>query len=761
MTLPKFRTRLGYLAALWAAGSAALAVVTLMAYGLGLNLSATGFAFLVVIVLLSLLDSLISSLIFSVIAVASLNFFFAEPRFSFAIGDAEDIWRLAAFFLTSLVITTLMRRLRTSAEMQGRQARLLDLSSDGIFACDAHDVIVYWSGGAEALYGWTRTEAIGRKPGDLLRTQYPVPLETIEATLERTGHWEGELTHTKKDGATVEVDSRWSLQRDEAGKPIGMLESNSDITERKRAEAALRQSQAAYLAEAQQLSATGSFGWSPAGGALYWSAETFRIYGYDPSITPTAELALARVHPDDLPRVMEAVRRAQAERQPIDIENRLLMPDGSIKTVHVKARPLSEAPDAQFVGAVMDVTARTEAYAALAASEQRYRHLFAFMPIALWQFDTSAVTALFKDIAASGVTDLGAHFDAHPGLVERIMSLVVTEEVNDATVKMFGASHQRDLFGPVVRYWGARPDAFRRAMESRFRGEPAFQEKTQMATFDGRLIDVIFASTRLQNGPTLVGIVDLTDQTRAQERLEQLQGEFAHAARISVLGELMASLAHEVNQPLAALSANGAAGLRWLDRPEPNVAEASALLRNIVADAGRAAAIIARIRSMASGGTPQRVPLSLHTVINEALMFLRHELQARQVSVAIDLMPMAPPVLGDRTQLQQVIVNLAINAAQAMAQADSPRRVLTVRTAPAAPDRLACSVEDSGPGIPPEHLDRLFESFFTTKAGGMGMGLAISRTIIETHGGTLQAGNGAAEGGARLSFTLPVAPAAP
>ncbi|HEY2227228.1 MAG TPA: histidine kinase dimerization/phospho-acceptor domain-containing protein [Xanthobacteraceae bacterium] len=162
--------------------------------------------------------------------------------------------------------------------------------------------------------------------------------------------------------------------------------------------------------------------------------------------------------------------------------------------------------------------------------------------------------------------------------------------------------------------------------------------------------------------------------------LQRVQAEFAHAARVSMLGELTASIAHEVNQPLAALHTNGETALRWLDRSEPNVPKARELMRRLLDDAVRAAAIVARIRAMAAGQAPLQTALALHDVISESMLFLRHELQSKGVSVSLDLTPALPEVTGDRTQLQQVVVNLAINAVQAMAQSAAGRRRISIRT---------------------------------------------------------------------------------
>jgi C4-dicarboxylate-specific signal transduction histidine kinase len=234
----------------------------------------------------------------------------------------------------------------------------------------------------------------------------------------------------------------------------------------------------------------------------------------------------------------------------------------------------------------------------------------------------------------------------------------------------------------------------------------------------------------------------------------RVQAEFAHAARISMLGELAASIAHEINQPLAAMRTNGETALRWLDRAEPNVAKARDLTQLSVDAARRATDIISRIRTMAAGRVPEQTKLSLHDVIEESLVFLRGELQSNAVSVIVNLAPTTSRVIGDRIQLQQVIVNLTMNAVHAMARSPSATRTLLIRTQLSAAETLSCTFEDSGSGIDPLYLDRLFDSFFTTKDAGMGMGLPVSRSIIEAHGGVIKADNNSELGGARFSFAL-------
>jgi PAS domain S-box-containing protein len=757
---PALRAQIRYLAKLWTVGILMMVSATWLMEWLAIfdHPGTAILVYLLIITFLSLLDSFATSAFFSVIAVLCLSYFFKQPRHSFEVANAQDLIALLAFVGTSLAITTLVRRARMFGEMQHEQATLLALTPDAILTLDADRVITYWNRGAEMLFGWTREEAVGQVVDDLLHTAYPAPLDKILETSRRTGQWGGELVQTTRDGTKVFVASRWIVRRDPKGNPIGTLQSNTDITSRKRAEQMLLRSQNAYLSEAQRLSRTGSFGWSALTGELNWSEETYRIFDYPPTSKPTLQMVLDRVHPEDRPRVSAIIGAAVPDTLPLDFEYRLKMSDGSSKTLHVVARLSADHPgDQLMVGAVMDITSRKAAYDALEASERRYRYLFRFMPISLWKLDVRGLTGMFDELKASQVTDFSAYLDAHPDFVRRAMGAIVAEEVNEASVRMFGAKDQRELLGSIAPRFQARPDTMRRILERRFRGESVFEEKTQLVAMDGRLIDVLMTSAQTDAGVTLAGIVELTDLVRTQETLEKLQIDFAHAARVSTLGELTASIAHELNQPLGAIAVNCNASLRWLDRPEPDLDEVHALTKRSFAEARRAADIIDRIRAMAARRPPEHVVLPLHDVILEALQFLRHEVEWRGISVSHLFSAPSSNVLADRTLLQQMIVNLAVNAMQAMAHVGAADRRITIRTSSPDDAVLRCSVEDSGPGIAPDHLSRLFDSFFTTKQAGMGMGLSVCRSIIEAHGGQIEADNASVHGGARFSFTLPVA----
>ncbi|SED35551.1 PAS domain S-box-containing protein [Bradyrhizobium erythrophlei] len=254
----------------------------------------------------------------------------------------------------------------------------------------------------------------------------------------------------------------------------------------------------------------------------------------------------------------------------------------------------------------------------------------------------------------------------------------------------------------------------------------------------------------------LGAVQDVTRRRLAEEAHEKVRSELAHVSRVESLGTLTASIAHEINQPLASILTNGETGLRWLDRPEPNLAKARDLMRRVVGDARRAAEIIHRVRDMAGGGSMKQSEVSLADIIAEATVFLNGEVRTRGASVSVDVTPDLPSVLGDRTQLQQVIVNLIINALQALTDSGVDRKVIAVQVRESDSRTVLCAVEDSGPGIDETHLPRLFDSFFTTKEAGMGLGLPIAKSIIESHNGRITADNSSDLGGAKFTFELPV-----
>lgn len=422
---------------------------------------------------------------------------------SFLVMHAHD-YNLASVMrclvsIAAISVTTLLclRNEEATASLRA-QAALLDLSHDAIFVRDPSDAIIYWNAGAEHLYGWPRDEAVGYAAAGLLRTVLPASRSEIMDALEASGHWEGEVVQTTRDGRNVTCLSRWSLQRDARGRSLGILETNHDITERKKAE-------------------------------------------------------------------------------------------------------------------------------------------------------------------------------------------------ND---------------------------------------------------------------------------------------LHQAQADLAHVTRVSTMGELTASIAHEVSQPLAAVITNGEACLRWLRRPEPNLSEAESTVTRMIANARRASEVITRLRSLVRRGEPEHLPLPVAELVEESVLLLEREIANHHVRLVLELDQDLPPIKGDRIQLQQVLINLGLNAIQAMDAVPEQARKLTIRSAPAKAGldmlggpgepgqdqagpaepvaAIALTVEDTGPGAPVQSLPSLFTPFISTKKDGIGIGLSISRSIVEAHGGRITAAP-ACEGGLRFTFTLPAA----
>ncbi|MEH2513537.1 PAS domain S-box-containing protein [Nitrobacteraceae bacterium AZCC 1564] len=502
--------------------------------------------------------------------------------------------------LTVIGVTAFLAVQSQSREMVLReQAGLLDLTHDTVFVRDMNDAIIYWNRGAEELYGWKKGEALGKITHELMQTIFPMPLEDIMAELLRTGRWEGELVHTKKDGTQAVVASRWSVQRDASGQPVAILETNNDITERKHAEDALRRSDA-YLAEAQKLSLTGSFGWKVSSGELYWSEESFRILGYDRTTKPSLELLIQRTHPTDIARVRQLMDRASCDGNDWEIEHQLLLPNGAVKSVHVVARAVrDESGKVEFVGAIMDVS----------------------------------------------------------------------------------------------------------------------------------------------------------EAKRAEQKLRQAEAELAHITRITTLGELTASIAHEVNQPITGVVTNAAAALRWLGAEPPNLDEVREMLGRIVKDGGRAGDVIHRIRALIKKAPPRMAPLDINETVRDVVALTRSELLKHNVSLQTELAANLPLIEGDRIQLQQVILNLILNAVEAMSDVNEGTREVQISTAREGLSSVRVTVRDFGPGLDPQSADHLFEAFYTTKPDGLGMGLPICRSIIEAHGGRLWVSANTPRG-AVFQFTL-------
>jgi PAS domain S-box-containing protein len=993
---------------------------------------------------------------------------------------------------------------KRAEETLQEQAHLLDLTHDAIFVWDMKTVVRYWNRGAEALYGWTAEQAVGRPVAEFLKTIFPVPFERIKEELLSAGRWEGELVRTKRDGTQVSVAARWSLERDARAEPVAVLETNNDITESKKAEVEVRRNEQRYRY---------LFQYSPVALFQIDTRALMRLFENVRSRDITDYEAFLNENPDfqrqavkahiivdanqsavemfgarDVTELLgsteriwgpnpESYKRALLSRFRGEViyqdEVKVQALDGHlIHALVTVGRPDAVTNIGQNFIALVDITERVRAREELQLNEQRYRHLFEYSPVALAQVQAGRRAALFKEIHNKGVTNLRAYLEQHPDMLDQIMDASVIQNVNRRMVEMFGARNASELLGTTRRIWRRSPEAFLRGIESRFRGEEIFQEEMEVETFDGRVINVVVTVARpeavgalgtnfigfvditdavrareelqlneqryrylfenapvallqidarprnkllrdlrdrgiteekisgylkehpdvfrqfmesniiekanrktiemfgakseaellgptarlfrrspgtvmrgvesryrreptfeeetelttldgrsinalvtvarpgnhdmsyisfmditdrvraqeelrlneqlyrylfeyapvallqidarprmkllaelreqgvtenefsdylrehpevfekitkshiiekanlkaiemfgakdeadllgptgrlFQSSPGLVirgaesrfrkektfqeetdvnsldgrviralvtiarpgnselsfiGFVDITDRVRATEELQRVQAEFAHAARVATLGELAASIAHEINQPLSGIITNASTGLRMLAADPPNVEGARETVRRTIRDGNRAADVITRLRAMFSKKALTSEPVDLNEATREVLTLMINELSRNKVSVRSEISGSPLLVAGDRTQLQQVVLNLVRNASDAMSDVDDRPRHLLIKTIVEAQNNVRVTVKDAGIGVDPQNLERLFDAFYTTKSDGMGVGLSVCRSIIEGHGGKIWAELNDGPG-VTLSFSLP------
>ena len=782
------------------------------------------------------------------------------------------------------------------------QANVLSLTHDAILIRDLTGTIKDWNRGAEELYGWSKQQAIGKLAPDLLKTVFPVPLEQIHADVLRTGRWEGELVRTKIDGTQVVVAARWSLQPSERGAPVAIVETNNDVTERKRAESLLagekrvlemvakgeslaeileaicrlveeqasgvlasillldgnrlrhggapslpkayteaidgavigpsvgscgtaahrgkqvivediatdplwadyrdlalshclrscwstpvfssqgkvmatfamyyrdprRPSRAhqviieqithlagmviehkltqdrlrrseSYLAEAQRLSRTGSWAFDPgAGKMVYWSEEMFRIWGFDPQQPPPdVETLWQRIHPEDLERMrplLENGLRGELKSHVVK-DHRIVLPDGTLKHIHGTAQPVfnQSGEVVQYVGTAVDVTEHKYAEDALGAA---YR-------------DLEAREAKIRRLVNTDVIGI-LEWDLDGRIID----------ANETFLQIVGYNREDIASGRL--WWTNLTPAEWREQDERLTAQLKLTgflrpyEKEYLRK-DGTRVPVLI-STAMFEGSSKEGVayvVDLTERKRAEkerERLQQVEADLAHINRVSMMGELAASLAHEIKQPIAAAATDARTSLRWLQRKPPEIEEAREAASRVVCDVNRAADIINHLRSLYKKGAPTgRELLDVNELIEEMIVLLRNEANRYSISIRSDLTKSLPQATADRVQLQQVLMNLMLNGIEAMKERAGE---LTIKSQQTEGGQLLISISDTGVGLPTENLEQIFNAFFTTKPQGTGMGLAISRSIIEAHRGRLWATANSGRG-ATFQFTLP------
>jgi PAS domain S-box-containing protein len=499
----------------------------------------------------------------------------------------------------------------------------------------------------------------------------------------------------------------------------------SIAVERAQAEETVRRSRA-QLARAQRLSATGSFSYRPATDELTLSEEACRIWGFDPTRPVPPGAIRDRVHPDDLPLFLSML--GGAERQ-FEFDCRVQLEDGTIRYLHVVADAVRDDAGGlvEWTGAIRDVTERRHAEA------ERRRH--------------EAILSEAERLSLTGSSgwrppsdeliwskEMFRIFDVDPGITP--------------TVHMVRARiHPEDL------------PHFNHTVECAVRDGQGFSVEPRLLMADGSIkyLQVLTHAFRDEQGNVVefIGAVkDVTERKQSENALNEMRSELAHAARVATVGALTASIAHEINQPLSGIITNASTSLLMLADDPPDVAGALESAQRTIRDANRASEVIARLRALFKKATAPSESLDLNEATREILALSLSELQRAQIIVRVELADDLPPVKGDRVQLQQVILNLILNAAEAMSAIENRPRELVVRTERDEGDHVRLTVRDTGPGFDPETSNRLFETFYTTKREGMGVGLSISRSIIERHQGRLFAAVNDGPG-ATFAFSIP------
>ncbi|UCC30502.1 MAG: PAS domain S-box protein [Phycisphaerales bacterium] len=505
------------------------------------------------------------------------------------------------------------------------------------------------------------------------------------------------------------------------------------IAQRQRAREALLESEA-NLRNAQRVAHMGSWQWEIQTGDLRWSEEIYRIFGLSPDqFGATYEAFLDSVHPDDRRLVQERVDAAVHDLKDYDIDHRIVLPGGEVRHVHELGEVTREVDGTpvRMVGTVIDITDRKRAEGAVQESRRFLQTVIDDIPELLMVIDRS-----YRIILANrAVRELSGGQDPVSGCLT-----------------CFQASHRRDA--PCSE--SEHPCPVRQVIATK---APVTVTHTHFDANGQELLVEIFAAPVLDEAGEVAQIIescrDITARVRAEEEARERQAELARVSRLGTIGEMATGLAHELNQPLAAIVNYIQACLERMRSGKGDLKELLVDMEQAAAQAERAGEIIEFIRDFVRKREPRRVAADFNALVQGATDLVRLEARRGNVQLHLELADSLPPVTADSIQIQQVVVNLARNGLEAMEETEAGAKNLTIRTSKAGGSSVECAVADTGPGLSKDAMNRLFDPFYSTKPNGLGMGLSISQSIIEGHGGRLSAET-APDGGTMFRFTLPL-----
>jgi len=741
------------------------------------------------------------------------------------------------------------------------------LNQTGSFGWNVSSGEIFWTDQSFRIFGYDQTT----KPALELVIQrtHPEDRAAVRAVIERASNEGKNFEHQYRllmpDGSVKHVHAVAHAIKDPSG-GIEFVGAVTDVTAARITERKLRLSEA-YLAETQHLSHTSSWAWDEIRREfVYLSDELYHLFGVEAGKeSDLLQTYHDRILPEDQPSVIEATRRAIRDKADFEINFRIGLPDGTRKHVRSVGHPVlnNEGDLIQLVGTNVDVTEQYEAneklqkaFDEIKKSQDHLRLVIDAIPILVWRAGADGspdflnqpaldYTGLPPDQAETGWPRAFHPDDKKAMLIKwstirksgRPGSLEARLRRFDGKYRwfLFQAEPLRDKSGKIVKWYGSATDIEdRKLAELALReSEQRFRDYAETASDwlwetgpDHRIIAISepinvtgLVSSRLpgvtrwevasdfetepdkwrrhrealdayrpfrdfvysiinQSGSRIyvrtsgkpffdvdgnflgyrgtgTEVTALKRAEQAEQDLRTAQAELAHVTRVTMLGELTASIAHEVNQPLAAVVANAEASLRWLNREEPDLAAARRSVEWVIDDGCRASDVIRRVRALAKKSDMETVPLELNQVVNEAATLVERELVQHRISLRTELTPALPEILGDRVQLQQVIINLLMNGIEAMEPVTDRPRELLIQTGKDDTGYLILRVADSGIGISAENANRVFDAFFTTKSSGLGMGLSICRSIVEAHGGRMSASNNDGPG-ATFQLLLPL-----
>jgi PAS domain S-box-containing protein len=629
-----------------------------------------------------------------------------------------------------------------SRDLQESKARLEEaqrVAHVGHWEWDLETDVVVWSDETYRIFGLSPQE----RPMDLATVRTMVHPEDrdslyggVDEDLIAGIRPDAEFRIVRPNGEVRTVHAltsrRWSAmpgdaKTDAEGRPYKLFGTVQDITDRKRAEEALQRTQA-HFREGQRLARMGS--WTSDGSSCQWSDELFEIYGFDPRDgVPTTEQFLAIIQPDDRASMADAIKLMLEQERGCDVTTRIIRSDEQRYVRCVGVRVAEQGVFKGFLGTAMDVTEQELLTQELRRQQAYLAEAQSLTHVGSWA--CNFLTGKIFHLSDEALRLYGFDPDS-PGIsFERLYNATHPEDEPALRQQFYDAINARKDYDLEYRIY--RPDGAIRCLRSLGHHDPS----REVGEYVGITMD----------------ITELKRAGEEHEKLRQLEADLAHINRVNMMGELAAALAHEIKQPIAASITSANACLRWLARDPPDLERARAAAARIEQDGNRAADVINRLRSFyKKGSPPEREIVDIRAIILEMAALLKTEATRHSVTIHSAVDADTPKILIDRVQLQQVFMNLMLNAIEAMKHTGG---ALTITARPNSQGQIIVSISDTGVGLPQESTEQIFDAFHTTKPEGTGMGLAITRSIVESHGGRVwaTANQGA---GATFHFTLPI-----